>query len=151
MKKLFLLFASCFLIACSDGDSDSGTMIDDTLPGTSVPASFAGTYTGSGTVTASAIGITVTEMFPVTVVVTNDAMVRFEGDEPDETFTVGLSNDGSFAGTLPINEEECTGTASVQGMVDGVTASGTLSGSGTCNVNGSNVDVTLEGTFTATQ
>ena len=151
MKKLLVLFACCFLIACGGGSSDSGGMVDATLPGTNVPANFAGTYTGMITFTASALGITETDSFPITVTVTDDAMVRFDGDDPDETFTVGLGNDGGFSGNLPINEDPCSGSVGVTGVVDGTTASGSISGSGNCNVNGLDVDVTLEGTFTATR
>jgi len=149
MKNLLILITSLFLIACGGGGSDSGGMAEDTIPGTNVPVSFVGTYTGTATITASALGITETDTFPITITVTNDAMVRFDGDEPDETFTVGLGNDGEFSGTLPINEDPCSGTASVDGSVDGTNASGTVSGSGTCQIDGLTVDVELDGTFEA--
>jgi len=151
MKNVFVIIACCFLFACGGGSSDSGSMLDATLPGTDVPASFAGTYSGTVTFTASALGITETDTFSITVTVTDDAMVRFDGDDPEETFTVGLANDGSFAGNLPINEDPCTGSVSVMGMVDGTTASGSVSGSGSCDVNGLTVDVTLEGDFSASR
>jgi len=151
MKKLLVLLVSTVLVACSDGDSDSGSMLDDTLPGTNVPASFAGVYTGSTDLTASALGITQSDSFDITITVTDDAMVRFDGDEPDETFTVGLQNDGAFVGTLAIDEDECQGSITVNGSVDGTLATGDVSGDGQCDINGLEVDVTLSGTFSASR
>lgn len=151
MKKIFILLASCLLVACGSGGSDSGGMTDDTLPGTNVPASFAGLYTGTATVEATALGISESDSFPINITVTEDAMVRFDGDDPEETFTVGLANDGAFSGSLPINEDPCTGTVTVTGSVDGTNASGDVSGSGRCLINGLDVDVTLEGTFSASR
>jgi len=151
MKKFIILFASAFLVACGGGDSDSGSMLEDTLPGTNVPASFAGTYVGTADLTASAIGITESDTFDVTVTVTTDGMVRFDGDDPDETFTVGIQNDGVFRGTLSIDEDECQGSVTVEGTVDGTRASGDVNGSGECELNGLSIDVSLEGTFNATR
>ena len=151
IKKSILLFSFLLLTACDSGDSDSGGMDAPTLPGTDVPASFAGVYNGTLNVTAQALNITRSDSFPITITVTDDAMVRFDGDSPDETFTVGIANDGSFSGTLPIDEDECTGTATVQGSVDGTTASGTVDGTGRCLVSGLDVEVTLEGDFQASR
>jgi len=131
--------------------SDSGGMAEPTLPGTNVPANFAGVYNGTLNLSASALGLTETDSFPITITVTDDAMVRFDGDSPEETFTVGLENGGAFRGTLPINEDECSGTVSIEGSVNGTTASGTLSGSGSCNIDGTNVSVTLSGDFSASR
>lgn len=151
MKKLIILFASAFLVACGGGDSDSGSMIDNTLPGSNVPVNFVGTYVGTANITASALGLSESDTFDVTITVTADGMVRFDGDDPDETFTVGLQNDGVFAGTLPITEDECQGSVSIAGTVDGMTASGDVSGDGQCDVNGLTVDAMLSGSFNATR
>lgn len=152
MRKFLLVLSLLFISACgSSGDSDSGGMVDSTLPGTSIPASFAGTYTGTLNITASALGLSETDSFPVTITVGTDGLVRFDGDDPDETFTVGLTDTGAFSGNLPINEEECSGSVGTTGMVDGTTASGNLSGNGTCTIDGLTVDVTLEGDFLATK
>jgi len=152
-KKILFVFALAFTIsACDSGDSDSGAMVEPTLPGTNVPASFVGVYTGNLTVTAQALSLSETDTFPITVTVTQDAMVRFDGDDPDETFTVGLANDGRFAGNLPVDViEECTGNLSVEGRIDGTTASGDANGEGRCRVSGINIDVTLSGNFSATR
>lgn len=149
MKKLLVLFTLLFVAACDDGDSDSGGMVTPTLPGTDVPSTFVGVYTGTLDVTAEALGIRESDSFPITVTVTDDARIRFDGDDPDETFTVGLNNDGSFSGNLPITEDDCQGTVGVTGTVDGTTVSGTVSGDGKCNSGGLDFDVTLTGTFNA--
>ena len=151
MKKILILFTSCFLVACGGSGSDSGGMADDTLPGTNVPASFAGLYVGTATVEATALGLSESDSFPINITVTEDAMVRFDGDDPEETFTVGLANDGAFSGSLPINEDPCTGTVTVTGSVDGTTASGEISGDGRCLINGLDVEVMLDGTFNASR
>ncbi len=152
MKKFILLFfAIVSLSACDGGGSDSGSMTEDTLPGTNVPTSFVGTYTGTLDITASALGITVTDSFPITVTVNDDATVRFDGDDPEETFTVGLQNDGIFRGNLPIDQEGCTGTVAAEGQVNGTTVTGTIEGDGNCTIDGVTADVTLEGTFNATR
>lgn len=151
MKKILFALSFLLLSACGSSDSDSGGMVEDTIPGTSIPANFVGTYTGTLNVTASALGLSESDSFPITITVTSDGNVRFDGDDPDETFTVGLTNDGSFSGNLPINEEECTGSVGTQGMVDGTSASGTLSGEGECDFDGLQVDVTLTGDFSASK
>ena len=151
LNRVLLLIAILFLSACDLGDSDSGAMVEPTLPGTNVPASFAGTYTGTLDVTAEALGVSESDSFDITITVTDDAMVRFEGDDPDEVFVVGLANDGTFAGNLQIQEDECSGSLATTGQVDGTTASGDVTGSGQCRVSGINVDVTLNGSFSASR
>lgn len=150
ISRLSVSFAlALILTACGGGGSDSGAMVEPTLPGTNVPASFAGTYQGELTVTAQALSLSETDTFPITITVTDDAMVRFDGDDPSETFTVGLANDGSFAGNLPIEVDDCSGSLNTTGRVDGVTVMGDVSGEGRCVVSGVSVTVTLTGTFTA--
>lgn len=149
MKKILVLFSFLILAACDKSDSDSGGMADDTLPGTNVPSSFVGTYTGVLNVTASAAGITRSDSFPITVTVNNDATITITGDSPEETSTTGLQNDGSFVGNLPVNEDDCSGSVDYTGRVDGTNVSGTVSGSGDCQVGGLDVSVSLTGDFSA--
>lgn len=151
MKKIILLVSILFISACSSSDSDSGGMVEATLPGTSIPANFVGTYKGTLNVTVSALGLSERDSFPITVTVSSDGMIRFDGDEPDETFTAGLSNSGTFSGNLPISDDDCSATLSTVGMVDGTTASGTVSGDGQCTIDRVTVDVRLEGDFNATK
>ena len=150
--KAFLCLLMIFLLpACGGGSSSSGADIEPTVAGQNIPANFIGVYTGTLNVRIEASGLSESDSFPITVTVTSDGMVRFDGDDPDETFTVGLTNQGEFAGNLPVMESDCTGQVAVQGRVDGTTASGTVIGSGDCEVSGLRLDVDLSGDFNATK
>lgn len=147
-KSGLAAFFLLVLIACGSGGSDSGGG-EDTTPGDGIPTNFIGTYKGLLNLEASAAGITERDSVEITITVNSDGTIRFDGDDPDETFTVGVTNAGEFSGSLPINQEGCVGTVSVSGRVDGTTASGTLQGAGKCKVSGLDLDVTLRGDFTA--
>jgi hypothetical protein len=150
MKKIIVNFCLLFIAACDGGDSSSGAG-DSTNPGQNIPANFVGIYTGTLNVTASAVGLTQSDSFPITVTVLANGTVRFDGDDPDETFTVGITNAGDFSGTISIVEDECSGTLSVTGRVDGSQASGDVTGEGECTVNGANLSATLLGDFNASK
>jgi len=149
IKNLLVLFFVVAISACGGGDSDSGDMLEATLPGTNVPISFVGTYEGTLNITASAAGTTISDSFPITVTVNDDATIRFDGDDPDETFTVGLQNDGVFQGSLPLDQSGCSGNVGVSGVVDGTNVTGTLEGMGECDVSGVSLGVELTGDFSA--
>ena len=149
MKKLFFTFASLLFLAACGGNSTSGAQVDESVAGMMIPASFVGVYRGSLTVTAEAAGITETDTFVITVTVTSDGMIRFDGDDPEETFTVGLTDSGTFSGNLPINEDPCKGTVGVIGAINGNTVSGTVTGEGVCEEGILEVDVDLDGNFSA--
>jgi len=138
-----------FLSACGGGSSSSG--VDPTIAGENIPAIFVGVYKGTLNLTAEAISLTESDTFEITITVFEDGTIRFDGDEPDETFTAGITNDGDFAGNITITEDECNGTVGVTGRVDGTTATGTLEGDGECDISGLTVDVDLTGDFTATK
>ena len=150
MKKIIVSFCLLFIAACDGGDSLSGAG-DSTNPGENIPANFVGIYTGPLNLTASALGLSQSDSFPITVTVLANGTVRFDGDDPDETFTVGITNAGDFSGTISIVEDECSGTLSVTGRVDGSQASGDVTGEGECTVNGINLSVTLDGDFDASK
>ncbi len=158
-KKISLVFVLLFtLVGCGGGDSDSGSMVEPTVPGDSLPANFVGTYTGTLTATARALGLSQTDTFPITIVVTEDGEIRFEGDDPDETFTAAVANDGSFAVDVSASDldsdiDECDSSTSISvtGQVDGTTASGDIEGEGRCSVDGITADIELSGSFTATK
>ncbi|MEM7357976.1 MAG: hypothetical protein AAF431_02635 [Pseudomonadota bacterium] len=151
MKKLIIVFVSLFLFACGGGDSSSGGGVENSTPGMNLPANFVGVYTGTVTLTASAAGLSETDTFMITITVFANGTVRFDGDEPDETFTVGITDAGAFSGNIEIAEDECEGTLGVVGQVDGTNATGTVEGEGECEVSGLTLDVELTGTFTATK
>lgn len=153
MKNLIIVFVSLLFLASCGGNSTSGAQVEESTAGTMLPAVFIGVYKGTLTVTAKAAGLTESDMFEITVTVTPDGMIKFDGDDPDETFTVGLMNNGEFSGNLAINEDPCKGTVGVTGKVNGAgtTVSGTVKGEGVCEEGILKVDVDLEGTFTATK
>lgn len=151
MTKLLLLVSLLALSACGGG-SDSGADEQPTggvsQAGDMVPDIYTGVYNGSIQGTASALGISLSDSFPITITV-NQNMVRFDGDDPDETFSVGLRNDGTFSGVLNYDDDQCSGDVQVEGIVDGNNASGSFGGDGSCAVDGNNITVELIGTFTA--
>ena len=150
LTSMSLLVIALSLVACGGGDSDSGA-VEATLPGSNTPSSFVGVYVGQLNLTAEALGIKESESVPITITVNADGTIRFDGDDPDETFTVGVSDNGNFSGNISIDEDPCEGTVGVTGTVDGVTAVGTVQGSGTCMDGGLTVNVELTGDFSASK
>ncbi len=151
IKKLLVAISLVTLAACGGGSSDSGGNVENTAPGDMLPANFVGTYTGTLNLRASAAGLTESDSFPITITVFENGTVRFDGDDPDETVTVGIANDGNFSASVTITEDPCTGTINLTGSVDGTTARGDVSGDGSCTQNGLTVDAELSGDFNATK
>jgi len=111
--------------------------------------SFVGTYTGPGTVIATAPGVApISDSETITVVVNADNTViisastdQFLGTISGNTFTVSIpASDLNKPGLV------CTGVFSAVGTGSGITFTGTFSGSVVCN----GVPVSVSGTFTAT-
>lgn len=150
-KSLILMPVVVLLLACGGGGSDSGGGIEPTAPGQNLPANFVGTYIGQLNFVAEALGLTESGSIAITITVMQNGTVRFDGDDADETFTVGITDAGEFAGELTVNEAVCQGTIGVSGSVDGTTASGTVQGEGECTDNGLTLDVDLSGDFNATK
>jgi len=150
MKKIILSLSFLLIAACGGGSSSSGG-VEESAPGQNLPANFVGTYLGMLRVTAEAAGVSESDSFEITITVFANGTVRFDGDDPDETFTVGIADDGSFSGNVDIDEDECSGSIGVTGSVDGTTASGTVEGDGECEISGITVSVELRGDFTATK
>lgn len=152
MKHLFILvvvFTVSLITGCGGGSSSSGGAVATTAPGQNLPAEFVGVYRGTLNLRAEAGGLSDSDSFAITITVFEDGTIRFDGDEPDETFTAGVTDAGDFAGNININESDCSGMLAVTGQVDGSTASGTVMGEGTCNFDGINLDVQLSGDFNA--
>lgn len=149
LKITWLGVTLMLLAACGGGGSSSGAGVEPTEAGQNIPDNFVGVYRGDVNFTATAAGLSESASFPITITVFADGTVRFDGDDPEETFTVGLTNSGDFAGNISIDEGDCSGQLAVVGMVDGSAASGTVEGEGECTVSGLDVDVALSGDFNA--
>lgn len=147
--SVITLISIFMLSACGGGSSDSGS--GETEAGSSIPEAFIGVYNGTINLRASAAGLTARESYPITITVTADGQLRFDGDEPNETATVGVTNDGRFSGQIPVDEEDCSGTVTFSGQINaaGTNASGDLEGEGRCTVSGTTLDVDLSGDFSA--
>ena len=153
-RLLFIFFAFLSLSACELGSSDSGAdQVPNTDPGDSIPSEFVGVYVGTlnAEVEANSINVTESYSFPITITVSADGMIRFDGDEPDETFTVGVANDGTFSGNLRVEDDDVQGTLGVSGRVDGSTAQGDVTGEGEVDTGLVTVGVTVRGNFSATK
>ncbi len=150
-KAFSVIVIIALVSACGSGGSSSGAGVEPTQPGQNIPQNFIGVYQGQVNLRLEAIGLSETDSFPITITVFADGTVRFDGDDPDESFTVGLTNAGDFAGNLSISEDECSGQLAVTGQVDGSTASGVVEGEGECRIQGLDLDVELSGDFNATK
>ncbi|MEO0368732.1 MAG: hypothetical protein AAF197_08095 [Pseudomonadota bacterium] len=154
--KLIALTASfifvLLLAGCDLGGSSSGAdQVPSTEAGNMIPAEFVGTYIGTLNLEADGIGISERDSFPIMITVTADGMLRFDGDDPDETFTVGVANDGRFSGNLRIDDDDVEGVLGVSGQVDGTTASGTVTGEGEVDTGLITIAVDVTGDFNATK
>ena len=152
-KAIFAVsIMSLLLTGCEIGGSSSGAdQVENSMVGDMIPAEFVGTYIGTVDIRAEASGLSESDTFPITITVTADGMIRFDGDDPDETFTVGLENDGSFSGNLRIDDDDVEGVLGVSGRVDGTTASGTIVGEGTVDTGAVSLAVEVTGSFSATK
>ncbi|MDB4511897.1 hypothetical protein N9060_00400 [Arenicella sp.] len=153
MIRYLLLISLILISSCGGGGSDSGASSDPqassvSQAGDSVPANFSGVYNGSIQGSATALNVSLSDSFPISITVEQNR-VRFDGDDPDETFSAGLRNDGTFSGVLNYDDDECLGNVQLEGIVDGTNASGSFGGNGSCAVGGNNIEVEITGTFTA--
>ncbi len=144
IKLLLSISMVLFLSACG-GSSSSG--------GGGGNNQFAGTYSGNHTVNFSAGGTNTSDVVFLTLTVNGDGSYRIvDGD--------GGAGTVPAVGTLAGNRFDATGTGT--GTVDGITcnmrsrysgtiannrAVGSTSGSATCNVSGTNVNVSFSGRF----
>lgn len=151
IKQLIIALAFIALTACGGGGSDSGSAAEVTLTSDAFPARFVGIYTGVVNFTATATGLSESDSFPITVTVFADGRLRFDGDDPEETVTVVVDNNGQFVAAISIAEAPCTATFNVNGSVDGVTAAGAVDGQGSCSQDGLTIDVVLTGDFSASR
>jgi len=160
MKKTALI-TSVFVLtalglsACGGGSSSSGSEVEETPAGNNLPANFVGVYNGTISaevkVTVGSLSESESNSEAIVITVSADGTIVFSID--DEEISIGVANDGSFAGNFDLNTfvEQCEGTVSVTGTVNGTIATGTVSGAGECEEGGIEGDAELEGTFSATK
>jgi len=147
-KKLYYVLVCFFVLLSACGGSDTSVENVDVTAG-EVPNELVGTYQGTISGEASAQLLPISESFEedITITVGSDNTITFAGDDPDEVFTTVIGSNGGFNGSLTIDEDECSGTINVSGVVDGVTAQGDIGGEGECD----GIDVDLTGSFFAQQ
>lgn len=142
VNSLLLVVVANVLVACSKGDTRVDAREETEGP---VPNNFVGVYRGTLSAEAKAGPITESTKDVITITVTEDNRITFQGDDPEETFTTGIGANGNFNGELPVRSGNCEGTVQVAGTVDGTTASGEIGGKGKCD----SVDVGVSGNFFA--
>ncbi len=144
VQRFVLLSLLVLVAACSKGNTsvDQKPVTDG-----AVPSNFVGVYRGTLTATAKAGPLNETTTDVITITVSADNTIRFEGDDPDEVFVTKVGANGNFNGSLPIKTGDCEGNVDVSGSVDGTAASGDLGGSGKCK----GVSVGVSGNFSATK
>jgi len=144
LSSICLIVVFGLLQACSKGDTsvDSRPVTDGP-----VPSEFVGTYVGTLTATAKSGPLDRSTTDTITITVSSDNTLRFQGDDPEEVFVTTVGANGNFNGSLPIDLDDCSGTINVSGNVNGTVATGELGGTGKCN----SVSVGVSGNFNATK
>lgn len=138
--SLFIMFG--LLQACGNGDTSV-----ESRPVTEgdVPSEYVGTYVGTLSARAKSGALERSTSDTVTIIVSDDNRLRFQGDDPDEVFVTTVGANGNFNGSLPINYGDCSGSVQVSGNVNGVVAAGEIGGEGECE----GIKVGLDGEFNA--
>lgn len=137
-----LIVLLLLLQSCSKGDTSVDSRPETDGP---VPSNFVGTYIGTLTATAKSGVLKRSTTDTVTITVSSDNTLRFQGDDPEEIFVTTVGANGNFNGSLPFDIDDCSGTIKVSGNVDGSVATGELGGSGKCK----SVSVGVSGNFNA--
>lgn len=138
--KIFLLSIFGFLVACGGGSSGGGG--NNIIPGT---------YQGTGDITISGNGQSITFSGSLEFTITEDNRITF-GDPGQPAIGTGSIDGNQFTVNVPAsfaNEPglTCVGTLVVTGTIDGATITGSITSSG---VNCNGVPITMTGTFSAT-
>ena len=158
---IFLFCSGCSSDSSSETSSGGGSTTTSTttaetpaLPVESAPvSSIAGTYVGTATATASALGLTESRTIPVTITVAEDGKITIESGSDIFPDVITLNgNTFNFSQTF-VNEDfgsaTCSGTLYLQGSIE---ANGKLSAtlssqSVVCN----GIPGTVSGSLTATK
>ena len=157
--SIFTLASGCSseseVTTSSNGGSSSNggtTSTSAPAPAAETPDQFAGTYVGSGTATASALGISESETAPVTIVIDKDGTVTVKSGS-DIFGNVTVLNGNTFSYSQSLNDEDlgsvsCSGTLSINGTIsNGVIDAGLSSDSVNCG----GLPVTVTGSLKATR
>ena len=142
LASVFLFIVIALIQACSDGDTSVDSLPVSEGP---VPNDFVGTYVGTLSATARSGFLEESATNPITIIVSPDNTLRFQGDDPEEVFVTTIGSNGNFNGSIPVDVDDCSGTVDVSGNVDGTVASGDLGGTGDC----SGLSVGVSGDFSA--
>ena len=153
---LFMTFSGCSSNNSNETSSGGG---GTTLPPASPeepadpadPVTLAGTYIGTATATASALGITESETVPVTIIIDQNGTVTIQSGSDLFPDVITLSGN-TFGHSQTFNNESfgaatCSGTLSLQGSIDntGKLTTSLSSQSVTCN----GIPGTVTGSMTA--
>ncbi len=151
MMALFLLLTSCGgdKSSVSSGNGSSGVSSD----GGSSSSKYAGTYTGSITITAkgSEVDNSTTESAVLLVRADGTAQLTIDGDNVID----GFMNGNKFGFSVRVVEEKdlikCSADAILTGSISGGRAAGSVSGSGSCKVLTAKSGFDVTGSFNASR
>lgn len=146
-----LAITAVMLSACgSDSPSaSSGGGSVTVIPGD--PAALAGTYSGSATLTVSALGISESQTYPVTITIEPNGNVSIRsGSEAIDDVAVLRGSGFSYTttDTATVGQYTCSGTITVSATIANGRINGNLS---TQNANCNGIGLSLTGTLQATR
>lgn len=156
LLALLLAITGCNSDSSSETSSGGGGGSATTTESTSTPvspASIAGTYRGTATATASALGITESETVPVTIIIDENGSITVQSGSDIFPDVITLNGNSFSTSQTFVNEKfgsaTCSGTLSLQGSVDnsGKLAATLTSQSVSCN----NIPGFVTGTLIATR
>lgn len=149
MKRYLICMLAVMITACGGGGSSGGAggAVSD---GGNNP--FAGSYTGTATVTLSAPGVKpVTNTMPISIVISADGTIVVEDD--GKVYGTGKLDGNSFAMTNAAQYSSdgitCTGPQSFSGTVSGTSITGRITGTANCTGPNGSVSISMNGTFSA--
>ena len=164
LLALFMVFSGCSSDSSSETSSGGGSTSSSTATGggttgSDTPvnnepiSSFAGTYVGTASVTATAaapLNLSQTETVPVTIIISENGTVTIQSGSDLFPDVITLSGN-TFGHSQTFNNESfgaatCSGTLSLQGSIsNGVLSANLSSQSVVCN----NIPGTVTGSMTA--
>jgi hypothetical protein len=151
MMALFVLLASCGgdKSSVSSGKGASGVSSD----GGSSSSKYAGSYSGSITITAKGSKIDNSSTKPAVLLVRSDGTARLTIDGDNDVD--GFMNGNKFGFSVRVVEEKdlikCSADAILTGSISEGRASGSISGSGKCKVVSVKTGFDVTGSFKASR